>query len=181
MSLITCDETIISFNHEHSHEFNPGRVEARQLVSQLKETAKLQINPVNNQLIAASLKTVDNNPAIQRSLPSRTALTRTLNRNKMQGPLEVISSTDRHFDIPDKYLPFCLHDSGKEDSEQFLVLGDIENSTHTFLEKIQLGSYNQKFNILKATSSTTNQTRKKYRELIEKVRIITNSYKTQIL
>ena len=102
-------------------------VEARQLVSQLKETAKSQTNPVNNQLIAASLKPLNNNPAIQLSLPSRAALTRTLNRNKMQGLLEVISSTDRHFDIPDKYLPFCLHDSGKEDSERFLILGDMEN------------------------------------------------------
>ena len=85
------------------------------------------INPVNNQLIEASLKTVNNNPAIQLSLPSRAALTRTLNRNKMQGPLEVISSTDRHLDINDKNLPFCLHDSGKEDKERFLILGDMQN------------------------------------------------------
>ena len=70
---------------------------------------------------------MNNNPAIQLSLPSRAALTRTLNRNKMQEPLEVISSTDRHFDIPEKYLSFCLHDSGKEDSERFLILGNMEN------------------------------------------------------
>ena len=127
MTLLTCGETIISFNHQHSHELNPGRVEARQLVCKLKETAKSQFNPVNNQLIAASLKTVNNNPATQLSLPSRAALTRTLSRNKIYGPLGVISSTDRHFDIPDKYLPFCLHDSGKEDSERFLILGDMEN------------------------------------------------------
>ena len=101
MTLITCDEAIISFNHEHSHEFNPGRVDARQLVSQLKEKAKSQINTVNNQLIAASLKTVNNNL----SLPSCAALAKTLNRNKTQEPLGVISSTDRHFDIPDKHLP----------------------------------------------------------------------------
>ena len=62
MTLIICDETIISFNHEHSYEFNPGRVEARQLVSQLKETAKSQMNQANNQSIAASLKTVNYNP-----------------------------------------------------------------------------------------------------------------------
>ena len=37
MTLITCDNFIISFNNEHSHEYNPGRVEARQLVSQLKK------------------------------------------------------------------------------------------------------------------------------------------------
>ena len=132
MSLITCDETIISFNHEHSHEFNPGRVEARQLVSQLKETAKSQINPVNNQLIAASLKTVNNNPAIQLSLPSRAALTRTLNRNKMQGPLEVISSTDRHFDIPDKYLPFVYIIAEKKTVSNSLFSGTWKIQFITF-------------------------------------------------
>ena len=105
MALITCYETIISFSHEHSHEFNPGLVEARQLVSQLKQTEKSPINPVNNQLIAASLKTVNDNPAIQLSFHSRVDLTRTLKRNKTQEPLEMISSTDRHFDFPDIYLP----------------------------------------------------------------------------
>ena len=127
MTLVTCNETIISFNHEQSHEFNPGRVEARQIVSQLNETAKSQINPVNNQLIAASLKTVNDNPAIQLSLSSRAALTRTLHGNKTQEPLRVISSTDRHLNIPDKYLPFRQHYSGREDSERFLISWDMGN------------------------------------------------------
>ena len=76
-------------------------------------------------MIASSLKTVNNDPANQLSLPSRAALTRTLNRNKMQDQNAVISSTDRHFDIPDKNLPFCLHESGKEDNGRFLFLGDM--------------------------------------------------------
>ena len=49
-------------------------------------------------------------------------------------------------------------------------------SIHTFLEKIQLDSYNQKFNILKASSGTINLSRKKYRDLNEKVQQITSSY-----
>ena len=49
-------------------------------------------------------------------------------------------------------------------------------SIHTFLEKIQLDSYNQKFNILKAPSGTINLSRKKYRDLNEKVQQITSSY-----
>ena len=56
MARKTCDKTIISFNHEHIHEFKSGRVEARQLVSQLKETAKSQINPVKKQWIATSVR-----------------------------------------------------------------------------------------------------------------------------
>ena len=108
MTFITCDEATNMFNHEHSHEFNPGGVEVRQLFRQLKETAKPQINPVSKQLIAAGLKTENKNPAIQLSLSSRT-----LTRNNMKEPLEVISSTDRHFDILDKFFPFCLYDNGK--------------------------------------------------------------------
>ena len=82
MTLITCDETITSFNHEHRQEFKSGCVEARVLVNHLKETAESQINRVKNQLIAASLKTVNSIPAIQVSLPSRAALTRTLIETK---------------------------------------------------------------------------------------------------
>ena len=69
MTFSTCDETIILFNHGHNHEFNPSGVEARQLVSQLKETAKSQINPVNNQKVEAGLKTVNDNPETQLSHP----------------------------------------------------------------------------------------------------------------
>ena len=49
----------------------------------------------------------------------------------------------------------------------------------SFLEKIRLDSFNQNFNILKTSSHTANQTRKKYQELNKKVRMITNTY-TQI-
>ena len=69
---------------------------------------------------------MNENPAFQLSLSSRAALTRILNRKKTQDPLEKISSTDRHFDIPDTYLQFCLNDGGKEDCKQFLILGDME-------------------------------------------------------
>ena len=70
---------------------------------------------------------MNKNPAIQLSLPSRAAPTRSLNRNKIQERLELISSTDRHLNIPDKCLPFCPHKSGKEDTERFFSLWDMEN------------------------------------------------------
>ena len=49
-------------------------------------------------------------------------------------------------------------------------------SIHTFLEKNQQDSYNQKLNILKASSGTINLSRKKYRDLNKKVQQITSSY-----
>ena len=47
---------------------------------------------------------------------------------------------------------------------------------YTFLEKIQLDSYNQKVKILKASSGSINFSRKKYRDLNEKAQHITSSY-----
>ena len=294
----------------------------------MKETVRNQLNPVNSQIIAASLQLVQDEKATQLSLPSRSALTRTLNRSKQTTSLPTIATDDRHFEIPDRFKQFCLFDSGKQDTERILIFGDLENlnalklynktwlvdgtfkicpsqfyqlytvselglkktyelnselvlalnmipalsfvpeskveigfdlvieeicsvatkldisqnylekldeltayfqktyirgdligrktlfpislwnhyqnavcglarttnavegwhlgvtalfqgshpSIHTFLEKIQLDSYNQKFNILKASSGTINLSRKKYRDLNEKVQQITSSY-----
>ena len=113
-------------NHNYSHVFNPSDAEAWQSISQLKETAKPWINSVNDQFIAASLKTASDNPAIQLSLPSHAALTRTLNRSEMKKLLKVTSLKDRHFGILHHHLPFCLYDSRKKDSEKLIIFGDIE-------------------------------------------------------
>ena len=52
-----------------SNELNAGRPEARQLVQQMKETVRNQLNPVNSQIIAASLQLVQDEKATQLSLP----------------------------------------------------------------------------------------------------------------
>ena len=76
-TLITSGSDIISHSNEHSHELNAGRSEARQLVQQMKETVRNQLNPVNSQIIAAGLQLVQDEKVTQLSLPSRSALTRT--------------------------------------------------------------------------------------------------------
>ena len=90
----------------------------------LKERTKSQIKNVSNKLIAASLKTVNDNPTIQLSIPPRAAVRRTLNLTKTKKLLKLISSTDRNLNSHDKYWPFCLNDSGNEGSERFIILGD---------------------------------------------------------
>ena len=60
---------IISQSNEHSHELNAGRPEARQLVQQMEETVRNQLNPVNSQIIAARLQLVQDEKATQLSLP----------------------------------------------------------------------------------------------------------------
>ena len=126
-TLITSGSNIISQSNEHSHELNTGRSEARQLVQQMKETVRSQLNPVNSQIIAASLQLVQDEKATQLSLPSRSALTRTLNRSKQTTSLPTIATDDRHFEIPDRFKQFCLFDSGKQDTERILIFGDLEN------------------------------------------------------
>ena len=49
-------------------------------------------------------------------------------------------------------------------------------SVHTFLEQIKLDAANQKFNIMKAMGGNSNSSRKKYRELNEKVKNICNNF-----
>ena len=49
-------------------------------------------------------------------------------------------------------------------------------SVHTFPEQIKLDAANQKFNILKAMGGNSNPSRKKYRELNDKVKNICNNF-----
>ena len=49
-------------------------------------------------------------------------------------------------------------------------------SVHTFLEQIKLDAANQKFNIMKAMGGNSNPSRKKYRELNEKVKNICKNF-----
>ena len=93
----------------------------------MKETVRNQLNPVNSQIIAASLQLVQDEKTTQLSLPSRLALTRTLNRSKQTASLPTIATDDRHFEIPDRFKQFCLFDSGKQDTQRILIFGDIEN------------------------------------------------------
>ena len=107
-TLITSGSDIKSQSNEQSHELNAGRSEARQLVQQMKETVRNQLNPVNSQISAASLQLVQDQKATQLSLPSRSALTRTLNRSKQTTSLPTIATDDRHFEKPDRFKQFCF-------------------------------------------------------------------------
>ena len=92
----------------------------------MKETVTNQLNPLNSQIIAASLQLVQDDKATQLTLPSRSALTRPLNRSKPTKSLPTIATDDRHFEIPDLFKQFCLFDSGKQDTERKLFCGDIK-------------------------------------------------------
>ena len=125
--LITSGSDIISHSNENSHELNAGRSEARQIVQQMKETVKSQLNPVNSHISAANLQSVQDDKSTQLSLPSRSAITRTLpeaGKRLPSPPLPKITVISKYLTFSWK---FCLFGSGKRDSELILIYCDIEN------------------------------------------------------
>ena len=72
------------------------------------------------------MQLVQEDKATQLSLPSRSALTRILNRSKQTTSLPTIATDDRNFEIPDRFKQFCLG-SGKQDTERILIFGNFEN------------------------------------------------------
>ena len=60
---VTGDE-LVSTKNEHKHDVRPGKIEANQIMHQMKEEARQQIVPVNSSIIASCLQ-----EAVQLSLP----------------------------------------------------------------------------------------------------------------
>ena len=127
VTAITTGKQLLSKKNEHNHEIVPGHVQAKQIIGQMKETARTEQNPVNNMIIASSLLPIGSDIATQLSLPTRSAINRTLNRQKASENLQELPITDRHFEVPAKFKEFCLYDTGTTDNERMLIFGTHEN------------------------------------------------------
>ena len=123
VTAITTGKQLLSKKNEHNHEIVPGHVQAKQIIGQMKETARTEQNPVNNMIIASSLLPIGSDIATQLSLPTRSAINRTLNRQKASENLQEPPITDRHFEVPAKFKEFCLYDTGTTDNERMLIFG----------------------------------------------------------
>ena len=124
MLAVTAGDELVSTKNEHSHDVRPGKIEANQIMHQMKKEARQQIVPVNSSIIATCLQEVTDEKAVQLSLPSRVAINRTLNRQKQNLVPSLPIIEDRHFIIPTEYSDFCLFDSGVMDPERFLIFGE---------------------------------------------------------
>ena len=82
MLAVTAGDELVSTINEHSDDVRPGKVEANQIMHQMKREARQQIVPVNSSIIATCLQEVTDEKAVQLSLPSHAAIKRTLNRQK---------------------------------------------------------------------------------------------------
>ena len=127
MLAVTAGDELVSTKNEHSHDVRPGKIEANQIMHQMKKEARQQIVPVSSSIIATCLQEVTDEKAVQLSLPSRAAINRTLNRQKQNFVPSMPIIKDRHFIIPMEYFDFCLFDSGVMDPERILIFGDRDN------------------------------------------------------
>ena len=127
VTAITTGKQLLSKKNEHNHETVPGHVQAKQIIGQMKETARTKQNPVNSMIISSSLLPIGSDIATQLSMPTRSAINRTLNRQKASENLQEPPITDRHFEVPAKFKEFCLYDTGTTDNERMLIFGTQEN------------------------------------------------------
>ena len=67
VTAITTGKQLLSKKNEHNHEIVPGHVQAKQIIGQMKETARTEQNPVNNMIIASSLLPIGSDIATQLS------------------------------------------------------------------------------------------------------------------
>ena len=108
MLAVTAGDELVSTKNEHSHDVRPGKIEANQIMHQMKREARQRIVPVNSSIIATCLQEVTDEKAVQLSLPRRAAVHRTLNRQKQNLVPSLPIIKDRHFLIPTEYSDFCL-------------------------------------------------------------------------
>ena len=69
MLAVTAGDELVSTKNEHSHDVRPGRIEANQIMHQMKKEARQQIVPINSSIIATCLQEVTDEKAVQLSLP----------------------------------------------------------------------------------------------------------------
>ena len=125
MLAVTAGDELVSTKNEHSHDVKPGKIEANQIMHQMKKEARQQIVPVYSSIIATCLQEVtDEKAAVQLSLPCRAAMNRTLNRQKQNLVPSLPIIKDRHFIIPTECSDFCLFGCGVMDPERILIFGD---------------------------------------------------------
>ena len=100
MLAVTAGDELVSTKNEHSHDVRPGKVEANQIMHQMKREARQQILPVNSSITATCLQEVTDKKAAQLSLPSCAAINRTLNRQKQNLVPSLPVIRDRHVIFP---------------------------------------------------------------------------------
>ncbi|XP_065160730.1 uncharacterized protein [Atheta coriaria] len=115
----TSNNEIIEEPTTHCHDSCPQKIEAQKALIRMKEVMT-DIGATPRDAIGALMATVHND--VLTHLPKQSSLQRNLCRHRQAGQLP--NPTTSAFDMPAKYAPLILHDTGRDDPERILVLGD---------------------------------------------------------
>lgn len=119
----THNNTIVRPPMDHCHDACcPQKVEANLARSLMKQAMKSAVSATPRNVMGSVLSHVSSD--VLAHVPKQSSLSRTLLRHRKDG--NVPNPGTINFVIPDKYTDFVLHDSGVNDPDRILILGDFE-------------------------------------------------------
>ena len=123
VSAFSQDGQLIHVNGEHNHTASIGKQATGKVIKEIKA---LKENFIPAAAVASAILPITDVLSTQYALPSKPKLIQTSQRLRKNMQTESIHEpSDRHFDIPDTFQEFLQYDSGKDDHERILILGDL--------------------------------------------------------
>ena len=111
----TKNKSVIGIKGTHIHNCDPGECKAKEVVNQINRIAQDSTLTVAN---ANEISKFCDVRALQVAIPKKDNLLRAVSQERQKEMcFQIIVSSDQHFDIHDKFAPFLLHNSGKDDDE----------------------------------------------------------------
>ncbi|XP_077119382.1 TIMELESS-interacting protein isoform X1 [Ranitomeya variabilis] len=117
--LKTKDGNVVQEPTEHCHDSCPQKAEANVARSKMREDMRA-VSATPRNVMGKVLSVLSND--VLAHMPRQSSLARSLVYHRTDGNLP--NPKTIHFCIPEKYSQLILHDSGKEDRNRILVLGD---------------------------------------------------------
>lgn len=117
----TSEGKVVGGPSAHSHDSCPQKAKANIAMRRMKECIKnagaTARNVLGNELIGLTTDVLDH-------LPKQSSIIRSLLRHKQSDHMPNPSTPG--FSIPEKYAPLILHDSGEDDPDRILAVGDFD-------------------------------------------------------
>ena len=106
----------------HTHSGDPVTAQVQQVVSTLHSFAEDSSDSVRN-CVANSVTSATCD--VMQRLPSKSSLERSVRRKRQRTDNAREIPHTRNFDIPPEYQEIILHDSGVDDVDRIICMGDI--------------------------------------------------------
>ena len=117
----TNEGNVIGAPSPHSHDSCPQKAKANIAMRRMKECIK-HVGATARDVIGSELIGLNNDVLCH--LPKQSSIVRSMLRHKQRDHLPNPNTPD--FSIPEKYIHLILHDSGVDDPDRILVIGDLD-------------------------------------------------------